>query len=272
MKGLKLLNKIYMIWLVGLTAIMLSACEVMDINIPDWAENSDIVTVVPFAEGDSCFYIHRGDTLFDPRRSNSFGDREVRAYLYYTKISSYHSSYFNSEITEIDVLSVDSIITLKVEPNLGAALNDGTYGKEPIELYHEDYYNYDCYTHIADGYLNLHLAMPVGDSGCLHDVSLIPFIPEGGDTPDENRFELRHKMIGNSTPYDPATSIFGEVVIAFDIKHLDKHANNGRVTIILDNELTSESIDLRFDTQPIHAPYSTKGRSTLPPIDPETIF
>ncbi len=274
MKGLKLLNKIYVLWAAGLAALLLSSCEAKGFNIlPDYAENAAIVTVVPFAE-DSCYFIHQGDTLFDPRYSNHFGNREVRAFMdYRTVVGPYYSKYFNAMITEIDVYRIDSIITRQIEPDLGMEENDEVYGREPIEFYHEDYYNYNCYTHIADGYLHLHVAMPVGDSGCLHGVSLIPFAEVPGGTPAENHFELRHKMTGNMTPYDPLTAIFGETVVAFDIKALNQEANGGCVTIVLDNALTQESIDLPFGTEPIKSPYgATRNHGERQPIDPETIL
>ncbi len=131
MKVLKLLNKIKVLWIVGAMALTLSSCVAMDVfpDTDEIYENENFVTVMPMGRGDSCYYIYNGKTLYDRHAPIIHTDRQVRAFLRYNYS---HWDTCDGYDFVINIISLDTITTKSVSPDLGQPENDEIYGN-PID-------------------------------------------------------------------------------------------------------------------------------------------
>lgn len=107
----------------------------------------------------------------------------------------------------VNVYSLDSILTKKPVPDLGKAENDLAYGKDPIDVYNS------WMTVVENGYITLHFLARWGSFLTTHKINLV----SGTDPNNPYKFELRHDYNGD---IDAEFGPFSAGIVAFDIKDI----------------------------------------------------
>ncbi len=265
-------NKTILNILLGcIAALMCCACSMDLYQDPYGREMEGLATIIPIDGTDSCVFKCNVEYLFATNHQTTEYDQPQRVYIKYRILSYNKVNHFGLECREIEILHLDIIPSsdTPTDPgeddkpiypedpgppsdtldNTGGNL-DELYGCDPISFYHKDNYNTVCYTHIADGFLHLHVIIPVGEPGCTHEINLIPYSPVEGEPAIPNHFDLRHKQSGPHQEYDPETTIVGETVVAFDISHLELGPNDF-VVVHTDNAMGKMEVAIYCNQQPI---------------------
>ncbi len=278
--SMRIMNKILNYAFVGILSLMWSSCSEMLTN-PDASWDGDleecIATIMPVGNTDSCLFECNGDYFFATNYQTTRYDTRVRALIEFQRQSHTPVIHFGQECIEILIYRIKIIDTSEVLPEDDKPLGpesplpgddlegpnnppttdtppddtDQIYGCDPISFYHPGNYSNVCYTHIADGFLHLHVVIPVGDEGCEHHIKIIPYVPKGSSEALPLHFDLRHKQIGSYSEYDPETSIVGETVVAFDISYLNLDSDNDYIVIHTDNAMGKQEAKIYNNTQPI---------------------
>ncbi len=284
-------RKILNCLLIGILSLLCSSCSDIDFYPDYWngGRNEVIATIIPIEGTDSCIFEFDGKYMFAVNYQTTEYDHKVRAFIRYEKVGQNIVMHYGLRCYEIRILDIQIITSSDVSTNPDAPSNpedppaydppldsvgndtpdiptdppvtnpgDGTdidvdelYGCDPISFYHPGNYNKVCYTHIADGFLHLHVIIPVGDIGCTHEINLIPYVPVKGEPAIPYHFELRHKQTGPHEEYDPETSIIGETVVAFDIGYLRLSDDDDYITIHTDNAMSQLEVRIYYGQQPI---------------------
>lgn len=150
---------------------------------PAPAKANALVTVKPQGEGKVVLLQLDDSTTLTPLNMSEspFGDKEVRA-LCSIRLAEQQTDKHNKKVY---VNWIDSILTKKMAPDLGAEANIKAYGNDPVEILR------DWTTVAEDGYLTLRFLTRWGDRNP-HLVNLV------ADNPD-NPYELTFHHKGNTT-------------------------------------------------------------------------
>lgn len=148
--------------LLAMTSFLLQSCDDDDNNHVTYA----VVTVKPNADN-SAFVMQLNDSV-QLMASNvaisPFGTKEMRALIGFTAADGQQAE---GELTRVNVLWMDSILTKRVADNLGEEANKEAYGDEPVEVVNS------WETVAEDGYLNLRFRGYWGDLKKAHAINLV---------------------------------------------------------------------------------------------------
>lgn len=177
-------------------------------NKSDGSTYVQAIVTVCGDQGEKCTFNLDDNTVLVPDNleRNPYA-KECRALTQYKDFGSYDTlGIVGKQFRKISVISVDSVLTKDLAPDLGATQNDLVYGTDPIDLYRS------WLTVVEDGYVTIHFTGKWGYPGTVHSINLV----KDTDPEDPFHFELRHNY--NGDVFSPYRFING--VAAFNIQEV----------------------------------------------------
>lgn len=197
--------------------------------LPACKKNSDSVKIVEGIvtvkgeKGEECTLQLDDKTVLVPQNiSTNPYNRQVRARILYGDKGTTDRNEQDTEYRKVEVYRLDSILTKKPVPTLGAEQNDKVYGTAPIGIY-------DTWaTVVEDGYITIHFtglwgAYPILEK---HTVNLV----SGTDASDPLFFEFRHNY--NDDKLAP-TGYYRNGLVAFDVNDILGKINSNSFDITI---------------------------------------
>lgn len=202
MKSFQSLNKLLMPVFLLFTGSMIFQSCLDDDNTYyyGWWNPDALVTVKPITDGSFFLQLDDSTTLLPVNvKQSPFGDKEVRALLWYEELSEPSGEYSKN----VRINRMDSILTKPIAGDLGDKNNE-VYGTDPVEILN------DWVTIAEDGYLTLSFRTYWSRNGVAHFVNLLA----SQDPANPYEVTFHHNAFGD---------IYGEpgdALVAFNLSSL----------------------------------------------------
>lgn len=210
------MKKVFIIF--AFATLLLASC-----NKSDGSTYVQAIVTVCGGEGERCTLNLDDNTVLVPDNltKNPYS-KECRALTQYKDFGSYDTlGIVGKQFRKISIITLDTVLTKGLAPNLGATQNDLIYGTDPIDTYRS------WLTVVEDGYVTLHFTAFWGYPGTVHSINLV----KDTDPEDPFHFELRHNYNGDNVQSGYRRC---DGVVAFNIKEmLEKYPAQGTYDITL---------------------------------------
>jgi len=196
--------------------LFLSSC-----NKGDGSTYVQAIVTVCGEQGERCTLNLDDNTVLVPdnMERNPYA-AECRALTQYKDFGSYDTlGIMGKQFRKVKIITIDSVLTKALAPDLGEIQNDLVYGTDPIDLFNS------WLTVVEDGYVTLHFTGRWGYPGTIHSINLV----KDTDVADPYHFQLRHNYNGdNLSPYR-----FINGVVAFNINEVLAKESKGTYDITI---------------------------------------
>jgi hypothetical protein len=196
----------------------------------DYLFPNALVTVKPVSAISFFLQLDDSTTLYPVNMTASpFADKEVRALVNYKEVKEPAKEYSKA----VYINWIDSIPTKTMVPDIGA-MNDATYGKDPVEIIN------DWVTVVEDGYLTLRIRSAYEGQFRNHKVYLLA----GSDPAKPYEIELRHNACGD------ISGTLKDALVAFRLNMLpDTKGKTVRLTLKWKSYNGDKSVDFNYCTR-----------------------